>query len=65
MAEFRWGWKLHGTGRSVPPGDVVAPDERLTWPRTVGIGLQHIVAMFGATFLVPLITHFSPSTTLF
>ena len=65
MAEFRWGWRLHGTGRSVPPGDVVAPDERLTWPRTVGIGLQHIVAMFGATFLVPLITHFSPSTTLF
>ncbi len=65
MVGFRWGWTLHGTGRSVPPGDVVAPDERLTWPRTVGIGLQHIVAMFGATFLVPLITHFSPSTTLF
>ena len=65
MAEFRWGWKLHGTGRSVPPGEVIAPDERLTWPRTIGIGLQHIVAMFGATFLVPLITHFSPSTTLF
>ncbi|MCL2464523.1 MAG: NCS2 family nucleobase:cation symporter [Micrococcales bacterium] len=65
MAWFRWGWQLHGTGRSLAAGEVVSPDERLTWPRTVGIGLQHIVAMFGATFLVPLITHFSPSTTLF
>ena len=30
---------------------VVAPDERLSWPRTLGIGAQHVVAMFGATFL--------------
>jgi len=58
-------WRLHGNGRHVPPGEVVAPDERLTWPRTVGIGLQHVVAMFGATFAVPLITGFSPQTTLF
>ena len=59
------GWRLHGDGRNVPPGEVVGPDERLTWPRTIGIGLQHIVAMFGATFLVPLLTGFSPQTTLF
>ena len=32
---------------------VVAPDERLGWTRTIGIGAQHVVAMFGATFLVP------------
>ena len=44
---------------------MVAPDERLSWPRTIGIGLQHIVAMFGATFLVPTITTFDPATTLF
>ncbi|PZR52127.1 nitrate reductase [Xylanimonas oleitrophica] len=59
------GWKLHGDGRTLAPGAVVAPEERLSWPRTVGIGLQHIVAMFGATFLVPLLTGFPPSTTLF
>lgn len=59
------GWAVHGDGRDVRPGEVVAPDERLTWPRTVGIGLQHVVAMFGATFAVPLITDFSPQTTLF
>ncbi len=44
---------------------MVQPDERLTWPRTIGIGAQHVVAMFGATFLVPLLTGFPPSTTLF
>jgi uracil-xanthine permease len=59
------GWRLHGDGRTLAPGDVVAPDERLSWPRTVGIGLQHVVAMFGATFLVPALTGFPPSTTLF
>ncbi|EGD53688.1 uracil-xanthine permease [Gordonia neofelifaecis NRRL B-59395] len=44
--------------------DVVAPDERMSWPRTIGIGAQHVVAMFGATFLVPVLTGFPPSTTL-
>ncbi len=57
-------WSLHGDGKTVTPGEVVSPSERLTWPRTVGIGAQHIAAMFGATFLVPIITGFPPSTTL-
>jgi uracil-xanthine permease len=46
------------------PSFVVTPDERLSWPRTVGIGAQHVVAMFGATFLVPVLTGFPPATTL-
>ena len=58
-------WKLHGNGKSISHGEVVSTDERLTWPRTVGVGLQHIAAMFGATFLVPIITGFPPTTTLF
>lgn len=33
--------------------------------RTAGIGAQHVIAMFGATFLVPILTGFDPSTTLF
>lgn len=57
-------WTLHGDGARLEPGAVVAPDERLSWPRTIGIGAQHVVAMFGATFLVPLITGFPPATTL-
>ena len=58
-------WNLHGNGKSVKDGEVVKPDERLAWPLTIGIGVQHIAAMFGATFLVPIITGFPPSTTLF
>src|SRR4029078_11540698 len=46
------------------PDFVVAPAERLDWARTVGIGAQHVVAMFGATFLVPVLTGFPPATTL-
>ncbi|MCG7595628.1 uracil-xanthine permease family protein [Mycobacterium sp. PSTR-4-N] len=46
------------------PTFVVAPDERLSWPRTLGLGAQHVVAMFGATFLVPVLTGFPPATTL-
>ncbi|MDO5740945.1 MAG: solute carrier family 23 protein [Ornithinimicrobium sp.] len=57
-------WSLHGDGYRIQPGQVVAPGERLAWPPTIGIGMQHVVAMFGATFLVPLITGFPPSTTL-
>lgn len=58
-------WTLHGNGRTVEPGKVVKPDERLSWPATVAIGAQHVVAMFGATFLVPVLTGFPVSTTLF
>lgn len=56
---------MHGDGKTLAPGEVVEPDERLTWVRTAGIGAQHVIAMFGATFLVPILTGFDPSTTLF
>lgn len=58
-------WQLHGDGKHLAPGDVVAPTERLSWGRTAGIGAQHVIAMFGSTFLVPILTGFDPSTTLF
>ncbi|MEE1651496.1 solute carrier family 23 protein [Brachybacterium sp. J144] len=57
-------WTLHGDGRTVAPDAIVRPEERLAWPLTIGIGAQHVIAMFGATFLVPLLTGFPPSTTL-
>ena len=57
-------WTLHGDGRTITDGEIVAPGERLTWPRTIGFGAQHVVAMFGATFLVPVLTGFPPSTTI-
>lgn len=58
-------WKQHGDGKHVAPDAIVLPEERLSWPKTIGFGAQHVVAMFGATFLVPLITGFPPSATLF
>ncbi|MFT4260755.1 uracil-xanthine permease family protein [Microbacterium sp.] len=57
-------WKIHGDGRTVAPGQVVTPEERLSWPATIAVGAQHVVAMFGATFLVPIITGFPVTTTL-
>ncbi len=58
------GWKLHGDGSTPRAGDVVRPDERLSWGRTVGLGAQHIVAMFGATFVFPLIMGLSPQLAI-
>lgn len=55
-----FGWKLKGDGRSIPPGEVVAPGERLSWPRTIGLGAQHVFAMFGATFVFPVIMGLNP-----
>ena len=48
------GWKQVSPER-VASGGVVAPGERLPWPKTIGLGAQHVVAMFGATFVFPLV----------
>jgi uracil-xanthine permease len=46
------------------PDDVVAPHERLDWGRTVGLGAQHVVAMFGATFVFPLVMGLNPQLAI-
>jgi uracil-xanthine permease len=43
---------------------VVAPEERLPWPQTVAMGAQHVVAMFGATVLAPLLMGFDPNVAI-
>jgi uracil-xanthine permease len=58
------GWKLVHGGATPPPGEVVRPDERLSWPRTIGLGAQHVVAMFGATFVFPLIMGLNPQLAI-
>jgi putative pyrimidine permease RutG len=50
-------WKLHKEG-------VIAPDERLPTPQTIALGLQHVVAMFGATVLAPLLMGFDPNVAI-
>ncbi|MGF1343529.1 uracil-xanthine permease family protein [Streptomyces flavovirens] len=59
MAAF--GWKLHGDGKSLAPGEVVRPDERLTWGRTTGLGAQHVVSMIGACFVAPVLMGLDPN----
>ncbi|MGW7419534.1 uracil-xanthine permease family protein [Streptomyces sp. NPDC054813] len=59
MAGF--GWKLHGDGKSLASGEVVRPDERLTWGRTVGLGAQHVVSMIGACFVAPVLMGLDPN----
>src|SRR5437016_9927315 len=44
---------------------IIAPDERLPWGQTIFVGLQHILAMFGATVLAPIIMGFDPNTAIF
>jgi uracil-xanthine permease len=57
-------WKLHGDGRTPAPGAVVRPDERLSWPRTAGLGAQHVVAMFGASFVAPILMGLDPNLAI-
>jgi uracil-xanthine permease len=58
------GWRLHGDGGTPRPGEAVAPDERLSWGRTIGLGAQHVVAMFGATFVFPVLMGLDPNLAI-
>jgi putative pyrimidine permease RutG len=50
-------WRVKQSG-------VIAPDERLPWPSTLAMGVQHVLAMFGATVVAPLIMGFDPNLAL-
>ena len=50
--------------RAALPGVVVAPDERLPWPQTIAMGVQHVIAMFGATVLAPILMGFDPNVAI-
>lgn len=43
---------------------VIAPDERLPWPQTAAMGVQHVIAMFGATVLAPILMGFDPNVAI-
>ena len=45
-------------------GGVIGPDERLPWPQTALMGVQHVIAMFGATVLAPLLMGFDPNIAI-
>jgi putative pyrimidine permease RutG len=52
------GWTLKQEG-------IIAPDERLPWGQSIFLGLQHVLAMFGATVLGPILMGFDPNTAIF
>lgn len=45
-------------------GGVIAPDERLPWPQTGAMGVQHVIAMFGSTVLAPILMGFDPNIAI-
>ncbi len=49
---------------SAGPGVVVSPDERLPWLQTAALGVQHVIAMFGATVLAPILMGFDPNVAI-
>ncbi|MES2480633.1 MAG: solute carrier family 23 protein [Pseudomonadota bacterium] len=61
MALFQWTEKPASV---LAQGGVIAPDERLPWPQTALMGVQHVVAMFGATVLAPILMGFDPNLAI-
>ena len=61
MGLFHWTEKPAST---LNQGGVIAPDERLPWPQTGVMGVQHLIAMFGATVLAPILMGFDPNVAI-
>lgn len=58
MGLFTWSEKSPAVLLS---GGVIGPDERLPWPQTGLMGVQHVIAMFGSTVLAPILMGFDPN----
>lgn len=61
MGMFDWTEKSSAV---LQQGGVIAPDERLPWPQTAVMGVQHVIAMFGATVLAPILMGFDPNIAI-
>src|SRR5258707_12491270 len=53
------------SGWTLKKGWIIAPPERLPWGQSIFLGLQHVLAMFGATVLAPILMGFDPNTAIF
>ncbi|MBS4038839.1 MAG: NCS2 family nucleobase:cation symporter [Hydrogenophaga sp.] len=56
-------WREKGT-EVLAQGGVIGPDERLPWGQTTVMGVQHLIAMFGATVLAPILMGFDPNVAI-
>lgn len=61
MGMFNWTEK---SADVLASGGVIAPDERLSWGQTAAMGVQHVIAMFGATALAPILMGFDPNIAI-
>ena len=61
MGMFSWTEKNSAV---LQQGGVIGPDERLSWPQTTVMGVQHVIAMFGATVLAPILMGFDPNMAI-
>ena len=62
MALFHW---KEQSSAVLQQGGLIGPDERLPWPQTTLMGVQHVIAMFGATVLAPILMGFDPNLAIF
>ncbi|HAU56554.1 MAG TPA: pyrimidine utilization transport protein G [Comamonadaceae bacterium] len=61
MGMFDWQEK---SADVLARGGVIGPHERLAWPQTAMMGVQHVIAMFGATVLAPILMGFDPNLAI-
>ena len=62
MGLFQW---TERSSEVLQGGGVIGPDERLPWPQTGLMGIQHVIAMFGSTVLAPILMGFDPNLAVF
>ncbi|MGB3067894.1 MAG: solute carrier family 23 protein [Ottowia sp.] len=61
MSLFSWQER---PATALKDAGVIGPEERLPWPQTTAMGLQHVVAMFGSTVLAPILMGFDPNVAV-
>ena len=61
MSMFDWQEK---SAAVLASGGVIGPHERLPWPQTGAMGVQHVIAMFGSTVLAPILMGFDPNLAI-
>src|SRR5262249_51929949 len=57
-------WTLY-SGADMQAARIYFPEDRLPLAQLVPMGVQHVVAMFGATVLAPILMGFHPQVALF
>ena len=57
--------RANAMARLTSTNAIVLPEQSLPTGRMVGLGLQHVIAMFGATVLAPFLMGFDPNLAIF